>query len=176
MEGSGEVSAGDLDAGEVAVVADADLPEAECVEGGFGLLDLREAFGGDGEAVGDAGGEAGTGGLVGEGKAGLTGEGADLGFRELGGDERGEGSVLSGGLLAGAEGGDVGGAVVEVHAIGDVGEVPGAAKALHNREELVLAVEAAVGVVALVVGVGELFGLEDLGGNAVVGGEGQGGG
>ncbi|MCU1224362.1 MAG: hypothetical protein JWQ42_2455 [Edaphobacter sp.] len=54
-----EFGAGDLDAGEVAVVADTDLMEAEGVEGSFGLLDLGEVFAGDGAAVLDAGGEAG---------------------------------------------------------------------------------------------------------------------
>src|SRR3984957_19048454 len=57
-EGSGEIFAGDFDASEVAVVADADLGEAEGVEGGFGLFDLREILAGDGAAVLDAGGEA----------------------------------------------------------------------------------------------------------------------
>ena len=102
-EGAGEFGAGDFDAGEVAVVADADLLEAEGVEGGFGLLDLAEIFAGDGAAVLDAGGEAGAGGLVPEGEVGFVGEGADLGLGELGCDERGDGVVLGGGLLAGAE-------------------------------------------------------------------------
>ena len=47
---------------------------------------------------------------------------------------------------------------------------------LHLREELVFAVEAAVGVVALVIGIFELVGLEDLRGDVVRGGEGEGGG
>lgn len=175
-EGAGEVLAGDLDAGEVAVVADADLPEAEGVEGGFGLLDLQETLGCDGEAVGDAGREAGGGGFVGEGEAGFAGELADLGFGEAGGDEGCEGAVLGGGALAGAELGDIRGAVVEVHAEGEVGEVSGGAEALHDGEELVLAVEAALAVVALVVGVLELVGVEDLGRDGVVGGEAEGGG
>ena len=34
------------------------------MESGFGLLDLREIFAGDGAAVLDAGGEAGAGGFV----------------------------------------------------------------------------------------------------------------
>ena len=65
-EGAGEVVAGDFDSGEVAVVPDADLGEAECVKGRFGLLDLGEIFAGDRAAVLDARGEAGRGGLVGE--------------------------------------------------------------------------------------------------------------
>ena len=160
-EGAGEVFAGDFDAGEVAVVTDADLGEAEGVEGGFGLFDLGEVFAGDGAAVLDAGGEAGAGGLVPEGEVGFAGEGADLGLGELGGDERGDGVVLGGGLLAGAEVS----AVVEVHAVGDVGEAVLGAELLHLGEELVFAVEAALGVVALVVGVFELGGLQDVGGD-----------
>ena len=62
------------------MVADADLGEAEGVEGGFGLLDLREIFAGDGAAVLDARGEAGGGGLVGEGEVGFAGELADFCF------------------------------------------------------------------------------------------------
>jgi hypothetical protein len=45
-------------------MADADLLEAEGVEGLFGLFDLREVFAGDGTAILDARGEAGGGGLV----------------------------------------------------------------------------------------------------------------
>jgi len=49
-----EIGAGDFYAGEVAVVADADLEEAEGVEGSFGLFDLGEIFAGDGAAILDA--------------------------------------------------------------------------------------------------------------------------
>ncbi len=174
-EGARKVFAGDLDAGKVVVVADADLEKAKAVEGGFGLLDLQKALPGDGEAVGDAGGEAGGGWFVGEGEAGLAGELADLQFCELGGDERGESSVFGGGALPGAEGGDIRGAVVEVHAEGKVGEVSGGAEALHDGEELVLAVEAALGVVALVVRVREFVSVEDFGRDVVIRGEPEGG-
>ncbi|HMH15578.1 MAG TPA: hypothetical protein VK578_20930, partial [Edaphobacter sp.] len=123
-------------------------------------------------AVLDAGGEAGAGGLIPEIEASLVGEGADLGLGELGGDEGCNGVVLGGGLLAGAEVATV----VEVHAEGDVTEVTGGALGFHLGEELVFAVEAALGVVALVVGIFELGGLKDVGGNRVLGGEGEGGG
>ena len=154
------------------MVADADLLEAEGVKSSFGLFDLGEVFAGDGAAVLDAGGEAGAGGLVPEGEAGFAGEGADLGLGELGGDERGYGVVLGGGLLAGAEVPSV----VEVHAVGDVGEGFLGAELLHLGEEFVFAVVAALGVVALVVGVFELGGLEDVDGDGMFGGEGEGGG
>jgi len=80
--------------------------------------------------------------------------------------------VLGGGLLAGAEVA----AVVEVHPVGDVGEVSGGTLGFHLGEELVFAVEAALGVVALVVGVFKFVRMKDVEGDGVVGGEGEGGG
>ena len=98
-------------------------------------------------------------------------------FGELRGDERRDGVVLDGGLLAGAEGCYRGGAVVEVHAVGEVEEASGCAgSASIWVKSSSLAVEAALGVVALVVGVVQLFGVEDLEGDVVLGGEGEGGG
>ena len=171
-EGAGEVGADDLYASKVAVVSDADLREAEAVESGFCAFDLRKIGGGDGAAVLDAGGEAGTGRLFCEGEASFAGEGADFGLGELRGDQGSEGVVHRSGLLAGAELA----AVVEVHAVGNVGETGLLAAGFHAGEELVLAVETALGVVALVVGVVEFGGEEGFGGNVVLGGEGEGGG
>lgn len=171
-KGASEVGAGDLYAGKVAVVADADLGKAEAVENGFGAFDLRKIGGGDGTAVLDAGGEAGTGRLFCEGEASFAGEDADFGLGELRGDQGSEGVVHRSGLLAGAELA----AVVEVHAVGNVGETGLLAAGFHAGEELVFAVETALGVVALVVGVVEFGGEESFGGDAVLGGEGEGGG
>ena len=81
--------------------------------------------------------------------------------------KRRDGVVQCGGFLAGAEFD----AVVEVHAVGEMGEAEFEAGWLHLGEELVLAVEAAVAVVAGVVGVVQFAGLQDAGGNAVLGGE-----
>jgi hypothetical protein len=67
-------------------------------------------------------------------------------------------------------------AVVEVHAVGDVEEAAGLALGLHAGEEFVLAVEAAFAVVPLVVGVLELFGVQNLNGNVVLRGKVEGGG
>ena len=128
-------------------MADTDLGEAEGVEGGLSLLDLEEGLGGDGAAVLDAAGEAGAGGFVGDFEIGEAGEGADLGFGEVCGDEGGGGMVEGGGLLAGAEVA----AVVEVHAVGEVAEAEARAFEFHGGEEGVFAVEAALGVVAGVV-------------------------
>src|ERR1700742_2636685 len=61
-ERAGQLGPGDLDAGEVAVVTDADLAEAERVQGLLGALHLAEVLAGDRAAVLDAAGEAGPGG------------------------------------------------------------------------------------------------------------------
>ncbi len=75
----------------------------------------------------------------------------------------------SGGLLAGAEFA----LVVEVHAVGDGGEAEGSAFGFHLGEEFVFAMEAALGVVAGVIRVGEFGGLEDLEGDVVLFGKGD---
>src|SRR5665213_163551 len=54
-QGMGEIGAGDLDAGEVAMMADADLKEAEGVQGVFGAFNLAEVFRRYSSAVFDAG-------------------------------------------------------------------------------------------------------------------------
>ena len=58
-ECTGEFVTGDFDASKVAVMADADLLEAEVVKSFFGLFDLREIFASDGATVFDARGETG---------------------------------------------------------------------------------------------------------------------
>jgi hypothetical protein len=55
----------DLDPGQVAVVADPQLGQAEGAEQGLGPLDPRQPGRGDLDAVGDPGGQAGRGRLVG---------------------------------------------------------------------------------------------------------------
>jgi hypothetical protein len=80
--------------------------------------------------------------------------------------------VVGSGALTGAE---VAG-VVGVAAVGDGGEAELRAELLHGGEELVLAVEAALAVVAEVVGAGHLLGLQDVERDAVGFGEGDGGG
>jgi len=117
-ESTRKVVARDLDSGQIAVVANADLRKTECVKSFFGLLDLSEIVARNGAAVLDAGGETGAGGFVPELQASLEGKAANLLFGEAGGDEGGDGVVLRCGLLAGAEFG----AVIEVHTVGDMGE------------------------------------------------------
>ncbi len=86
--------------------------------------------------------------------AAASGEGADVFFGEAGIGKRREHGMLRGGLLAGA----VVAGVVGVEAVGDVGDAARGALAFEHGEELVLAVEAAGGVVAGVVFAGELGG------------------
>src|ERR1039458_4597795 len=64
---AGKVVPRDLDPGQLAVVANANVEEAEGVQGFFGALNLAEVLGGDGPAVFDTRGEACAGGFVGQG-------------------------------------------------------------------------------------------------------------
>lgn len=83
VEGAGQVFDGDFDAGEIVVGADADLLEAELVEGFFALLDPGEGLAGDGLTVLDARGEAGGGRLVPETKTGCMGKAPNGALVEL---------------------------------------------------------------------------------------------
>ena len=62
-------------------------------------------------------------------------------------------------LLGGALAGTIIPCIVGIHAIGNVAETQFRAQRFHRREEFVLAVKAAVGVVALVLGPVQFFGL-----------------
>jgi hypothetical protein len=170
LEGAGQFGAGNFNAGQVAMVANAELAEAEGAEAVFGLFDLLKDFAGDSAAVFDAGGETGRGGAVLEGVSGGAGESADFGFGEADFSEGREDGVFLCGALAGAE---VAG-VVGVHAVGDVCEAELRAESTHDVEELVFAMEAAVEVVAGILGAVELFGGDDVEGHAETVGEGAG--
>src|SRR5258708_8322692 len=76
-EGAGQLVAGDFDADDFTVMADAKLAEAEPAEGVFALFDCGEGLCGDGTAVFDAGREAGGGGPVPEAPAAFPGAAAD---------------------------------------------------------------------------------------------------
>ena len=89
---------------------------------------------------------------------------------EAGIGERGEHGVLRGGLLAGA----VVARVVGVEAVDDVRDPTRGALALEDGEELVLAVEAAGGVVARVVFARELSGSDSDERDGLRSGEGDG--
>ena len=70
-------------------------------------------------------------------------------------------------FFCGALTGAVVATVVGVHAVGDVRKAELSAEILHAFEKFGLAVEAAIGIIALVLGIFEFFGLDDAQGNAV---------
>ena len=170
VEGGIHLFRGELDAGDAAVVADAEAAKAEGGERVFGAFDLFKHLGGDAAAVFDARGEACGGGLVPDIERGGAGEGADIVFGQPRVGKWRLHGMLRSGLLAGA----VVAGVVGVEAIDDVRDAAGGALALKHGEELVLAVEAAGGVVAGVVLAGELGGGDGDERNGLRGGEGDG--
>ena len=137
----------DLDPGQVAVVADAELGQAEGAEQGLGPLDPGQAGRGDLDAIGDPGGQAGRGRLVGGAQAEAAGGLADLGLGQAGRHQRGEHAAGGRGPLAGP-------VVAQVVGVGPdgQGEALGAGQGAEHLEQLVLAEEAAVGAVAQVAG------------------------
>lgn len=156
--------AGNFHAGQRAVMTDADAREAERVQSVLGLLDLSKCFGCDLAAVLDARGQACGGWLVPEAQASGAGEGANLGLGELRLGQRRARGVERGGLLAGTEVA----AIIEVHAVGEVGVAELLAQRFHLREQLLLAVEAALGIVARVIGVAEFDCGEDANRDSVL--------
>src|SRR5580658_4803194 len=129
-------------------MADAELAKAELAETLFGALHLLENLAGDGAAVFDPRGQTRSGGAVPKGIASRLGQGAHVELGKAGVGQRSEDGVLLGGALAGAEIASV----VGIHAVGDVRETKFRAERLHDGEELVFAVETAIGVVALILG------------------------
>ena len=152
IEGGIHLLRRELDTGDCAVMAHAEAAQAEGGECVLRALDLLQNFRRDAAAVLDAGGEAGGGGLVPDVERGGSGEGADIFLGEAGIGERREDGMLRGGLLAGT----VVAGVVSVETVDDVRDPAGGALTFEHGEELVLAVEAAGGVVARVVFAGEL--------------------
>ena len=117
-ESAGQLGAGNFDAGQVAVVAHAELAEAEVAQALFGALHLLEDFTGDSASVLDARGETRRGGAIPEGIAGSFGERADFNFCDACLGQWCENRVLFCGALAGTE---IAG-IVGVHSVGDVRE------------------------------------------------------
>jgi len=165
---AGQILTGDLDASKLAVMANTHLQKTERVESIFGPFNLAEVLDCHWAAVLDARGETGACRFVGEGETGLAGERADVGFCQPCADQWGKSVVQDGGLLAGPELT----AVVEVHSVGEVRKAEFEPCGLHLGKELVLTVEAALGVVADVVGLIQLACLQDVRGNAMLRGEG----
>ena len=148
-----EVELGHLDAGDLAVVPHPELGEPERPQGGLGPLHRGQATERDGGAVGQAGREAGGGGLVPRVQPELVGDLAHPVLGEPGVDQRERGAPLGGRLLARS----VVAEVVEVDPEADRGAALGGQRA-ERLEQRVLAPEAAVAVVAGVAGVVELVG------------------
>ena len=147
-----------------AVVADAADVEAQGLDGGLGGFDALEFFEGHRLPVGDAGAEAGRGGLVPDGEVQAFGPVADGGFIDL---QVGEGSA-DGAFVGGLDAGAVVGGVVGVLAV----EHPPAGELVGDGAQVVveggLAEVAAVDGVAGVVGVLEFGGGDDAEGDVVV--------
>lgn len=146
-EGAGEFGAVDFDAGKLAVVADAELDEAELMEVLLGEFDLAQGIRSYGTAIFNTRGKAGGGRLVPEGEAALLGEGSDGLLAETGESERREHMVPLGGALPGAEVA----VIIKIAAIGNFGGGEFEGDGLHDTKEFVFAVEAAGSVIAGVV-------------------------
>ena len=99
----------------------------------------------------------------------FAGEGADVLLGQSGVEKRSGNAVLRGCGLAGAEVA----LVVEVHSVGDGFESASRAEILHHREEFVLAVEAAGGIVADVLRAVEFAGRNNFKRNALLASEGD---
>jgi len=157
-EGAREFVGSDFDASEFVVKTDAELPEAEVAEGGFGAVDEGEALGRDFGAVGKARSEAGGGGAVPCGEIGAAGEFADFGFAEADVEERREDVMLGGGFVAGAEVESV----VGVDAVGDGGKILCGGELVEDCEEFVLAEVATVAGVGTVRAIVHFVGFDEL--------------
>src|SRR5699024_6192740 len=148
---AGQLLGGQLDAADDAVVAHPAVAEALRVDGVLEVVDLAQLLGGDLLPEGDAGGEAGGGGLVRDRQRELTRDLPHLGLRHADGGQRAQHLVAPRGAGAGAV---VPGGVVGVLAVGDGVEPLSTDDVVADAgEQLVLAVEAAAPVVLLIVGV-----------------------
>src|SRR5215469_7241364 len=102
----------------------------------------------------------------------LSGQLTDLGLGQVCGDERRDGVVETGGLLAGTEVATV----VEIHSVREMMEASLSSGLFHLGEEFIFAMETALRVVPLIVGVVKFRGVEDVGGDLMLGCECEGGG
>jgi hypothetical protein len=165
-----ELLAGDLNADDVAVMADAKLAEAEGANGVLAALYYVECFARYRAAVFDARREASGSGLVPDAEAGLARKFADFLLGEARFQQRCGNVVLRGGLLAGTKVA----LVILIHTVGDCIETARGADLLHDCEEFVLAVEAALAVVAGIFWAVEFGSRDDFEGDSVFIGEGDG--
>src|SRR6266849_2620505 len=133
----------DLDAGQLAVRADTELPEAQLAENRFASFDLAEDFRCHSGSVRHARREAGRSRPVPCCKACLSGKVADFTLGESGAKKGCKDSVLGSGAVAGPEVVRV----ISIDAVCDCGESARSRKLFHPGEQLVFAVEAAIRIV-----------------------------
>lgn len=155
VDQAGEVFGGDFDAGELLVVADADMGEAGGFQEGFEAVDLFQALRSDACAVGETTGETSSGGFV----PGVQAEGfggiADIGLGEAQRDEGALDVGFAGSLKAWA----IVSEIVGVGAVEDHCKPFALRDAFGDLVELGFAVVAAVGIVLDVGWTLELAGL-----------------
>src|SRR5699024_8830464 len=116
LHGARELTGGQLDAADGAVVAHPAVAEALLVDGILEVVDLAQLLGGDLLSEGDPGGEAGRGGLVRDRQREAARNVPDLLLRHADGGQRAQHLVAGGGAGAGAV---VAGGVIGVLAVGD---------------------------------------------------------
>src|SRR6266852_574733 len=139
-----DLSGLDLDARDLAVVADPHMPKTERLVRGLGRLDLPQRLDRDLGAMRDARGEAGEGRLVPVGQSESPRGGTDVRLCHSRLEQREADTAADSGAMAGP----VIIRVVGGRAVDDVVETEVAAHRLQCLEELLLAVEAAIRVVA----------------------------
>jgi len=153
-------------------MADANDPKTMAPDNLFGFFNSGEAIGGDGEARGEPGREAGGGGFFGDFQSGFPSESAHIGFGEAGFAEGGGHGKLPGGGAAGA---DFAG-VVKIFPISEHIDASEPGQFFHALEKFRTAEVATVRGVGGVGGVFQFQGTENLHRQAVFLGKGQGSG
>src|ERR1700722_6512497 len=124
------------------------LKETQGSQSVFSLFDHTQRFTRDGTAVFDAGGKAGGSGLVPDSQPSFAGQIANVLLSQAGRQKRSRDVMLSGGCLSGPEIS----LIVEVDAVDDRVEPTRGAEILHHREKFIFAVEAALAVIASILG------------------------
>src|SRR5512146_241549 len=154
LERARHLLAGDLNAHEIAMVPHPELFESEGTKRILALLHLEKGLASYRPAVFDTGGETSGGGFLPYTQTGSAGEFADVLLAKTGVKQRRGDAVTAGCLLPGTEIS----LIIEVHTVCDGVIADLFAERFHDREELVLAMEAAHGVIPDVVGLGYLVG------------------
>jgi len=160
----GKLLARNLDPRQLAVMANADLRETECMHCIFGALHLAQLLSRDPASVFDARGEACASGLVGQREPSLARQRANLLLAQLRLGQRRPGPMHRCGSLPGPQ------ITVVVHVlpVSDVRESELLPRRFHLGEQLVLAIKAAIAIVARVLRVVQFACLKDAYRNAML--------